>query len=305
MHHSARIPGRLGRTGAFLTIGSLLVTGCGSVGGGAPAEEVLHDRLPDSVKASGVLKIGSDLNYAPVEFKGADGQPTGLDPELAEAIGKELKVKVEFLDTGFEKLVPGLQSKQFDMAMSAITDNRQRRDGTDDSGQQISPGVDFVDYFMAGTSILVAKGNPKSIKSLDDLCGQTVAVQRGTTQADIAQRQTGACDKGKKPLVIKLTDTDAEALAMVASGKAAADMNDFPVAAYTVQKGVNGAQFDVAGQQLQPNPYGIAVAKDNTQLRDTLVKAVNRIIRSGEYDKILAKWDLKDGAAQNAVVNGG
>ncbi|MEV4615393.1 ABC transporter substrate-binding protein [Kitasatospora sp. NPDC049258] len=305
MHHNARISGRLGRSGAALTAGTLLLTGCSSIAGSKSPEEELHDRLPDSVKAAGVLRIGSDLNYAPVEFKGQDGQPTGLDPELAEALGRQLKVKIKIMDTGFDKLIPDLQAKQYDVAMSALTDNRQRRDGTNDEGKQVNPGVDFVDYFMAGTSILVAKGNPKAIKSLDDLCGQTVAVQRGTTQADIAQRQTGACDKGRKPLVVKLTETDAEALAMVAAGKAAADMNDYPVAAYTVQQGVGGAQFEMPGQQLQASPYGIAVTKENTELRDTLAKAMNRVIRSGEYDKILEKWNLKDGAAQNAVVNGG
>ncbi|MEU9127155.1 ABC transporter substrate-binding protein [Kitasatospora sp. NPDC048540] len=305
MHHSARISGRFTRSGAALAAGSLLLTGCSSIGAAKSPEEELHDRLPDAVKTAGVLRIGSDVNYAPVEFKGQDGLPTGFDPDLAEAIGRQLKIKIKIMDTDFDKLIPDLQAKQFDVAMSALTDNRQRRDGTDDNGQQVNPGVDFVDYFLAGTTILVPKGNPKKIKSLDDLCGQTVAVQRGTTQAAIAQRQTGACDKAHKTLTITLTETDNDALALVASGKAVADMNDYPVAAYTVQKGFNGAQFEITGQQLQPSPYGLAVAKENAELRDTLAKAVNQIIRSGEYDKILEKWNLKDGAAQNAVVNGG
>jgi len=67
----------------------------------------------------------------------------------------------------------------------------------------------------------------------------------------------------------------------------------------------NGAKFDVAGAQLQPSPYGIAVDKKNTELRDVLVKALNQMIREGSYENILQKWGVAAGAVQNAVVNGG
>jgi len=304
MSMAPRISGRLGRTGAVVAAGSLLLAGCAS-GAAKGSEENLHDKLPASVKSAKVLKIGIDLNYAPVDFKDGGGKPDGLDPDIAKAIGEVLGVRVEFVDTPFDKLVQNLQAKQTDLVMSAMTDNRQRRDGTDDNGTQVNPGVDFVDYFIAGTSIVVGKGNPQSIGSIDDLCGRTIALQRGTTQAAIAQRQTGACEKVKKALTIKLTDSDSDALALVASGKAVADLNDFPVAAYVAQQGQNGAQFQVAGTQLQASPYGIAVGKDAGQLRDAVAKSLDRIIRNGEYEKILAKWGVGAGAAQNAVVNGG
>ncbi|WP_354642291.1 ABC transporter substrate-binding protein [Kitasatospora camelliae] len=295
---------RTGLAGTAAAVaGSLLLAGCGS---DAPAaEQKLHDRLPASVKSSGVLRIGAELNYPPVDFKDDSGKPAGLDPDLAEAIGKELGVKVQFVDTAFDKLLPGLSTNEFDLVMSGMSDNRQRREGTDEAGKQIHPGVDFVDYFIAGTSIVVPKGNPKGVNSLDDLCGQTVALQRGTTQATVIQRQTAACEKVKKPLGIKLTDSDADALTLVAGGKAAADLSDFPVAAGVAQKGFGGAQFQLAGQPLQSGPFGMAVAKSNEQLRDTLAKALDQVIRSGEYEKILTKWGVTAGAAQNAVVNGG
>ncbi|MEV4556042.1 ABC transporter substrate-binding protein [Kitasatospora sp. NPDC049285] len=295
-----------GRFGAAAAAGSLLLTGCGAAGasGGSAAAD-LHKLLPEPVRKAGVLRIAADLNYAPVDFKNQGGKPDGLDPDLAQALGEALGVQVQFTDTPFEKLIPGLQAHQYDAVMSALTDNRQRRDGTDDSGAQVNPGVDFVDYFIAGTSIVVAKGNPQNVASLDDLCGRTVALQRGTTQAAIVQRQTSACDKAHKPMTVKLTDTDDQALTMVAQGKATADLNDYPVAAYVAQQGQNGAQFQLTGAQLQASPYGIAVHKENAALRDALAKALDRIIRTGEYEKVLAKWNVSAGAAQNAVINGG
>ncbi|GAA2999528.1 ABC transporter substrate-binding protein [Kitasatospora albolonga] len=305
MQHSSPISRHVARAATALTAGSLLLTGCGAGSTPKAPSEDPRSMLPAAVREAGVLKVGSDLNYAPVEFKDANGQAAGLDPEIAEAIGKQLGLRVEFVDTPFDKLIPGLHAKQYDVVMSALSDNRQRREGTDDNGTQVNPGVDFVDYFIAGTSILVKKGNPKGVKSIDDLCGHPVALQRGTTQDAIIARQTTACTKAGKPLTVKLFDTDDQALAEVKAGRAVADLNDFPVAAYVAQQQDGGRTFEVASAQIQPGPYGIALTKGDTALRDALVKALDRVIRGGEYDKILAKWNVSAGAAQNAVVNGG
>jgi polar amino acid transport system substrate-binding protein len=294
--------------GAVLaTAGALLLTGCSTgkpAAAGDPVKDV-RDRLPKAQRSAGLLRIGMDVNYAPVEFRGPDGKPAGLDPELAAALGKILDVRIEFVDTTFDKLIPNLQGKQYDLAMSAISDIRQRRDGLDENGKQVNPGVDFVDYFIAGTSIVVPKGNPKGIKGLDDLCGKTVALQQGTTQDEIVTRQVAVCARTGRQLTPHRLDSDAKALAEVASGAAAAGLNDFPVAAYAAKTTDGGNRFELTGGQSTSNPYGIAVRKGDTELRDAMTKAVDQLIRSGEYDKILAKWNVSAGAAQNAVVNGG
>ncbi|MFJ6775427.1 ABC transporter substrate-binding protein [Kitasatospora sp. NPDC091257] len=291
---------------ALATAGALLLTGCG--GGQAASDDPVKDlrgKLPNAQRTAGALRVGMDVNYAPVEYRGPDGKPAGLDPELAAALGRILDVRVEFVDTPFDKLVSNLQAKQYDVAMSALSDTRQRRDALDENGKQTGPGVDFVDYFIAGTSIVVPKGNPKGIKGLDDLCGRTVALQQGTTQDEIVTRQVAVCARAGRPLTPHKLDTDTKALAEVASGAAAAGLNDFPVAAYAAKTTDGGGRFEVTGGQSTSNPYGIAVRKDDGQLRDVLTKAIDQLIRSGEYDKILAKWNVSAGAAQNAVVNGG
>ncbi|MFD9687953.1 ABC transporter substrate-binding protein [Kitasatospora sp. NPDC059146] len=292
---------------ALAAAGALLLTGCGGDGQAAASDPVkdVRSKLPKAQRSAGVLRIGMDVNYAPVEFRGSDGKPAGLDPELATALGRILDVRVEFVDTPFDKLIPNLQGKQFDVAMSALSDVRARREGLDADGKQVNPGVDFVDYFIAGTSIVVPKGNPKGIRTLDDLCGRTIAFQQGTTQDEIATRQVAVCSRAGKQLTVHRFDTDAKALAEVAAGTAAAGLNDFPVAAYAAKTTDGGGRFEVTGAQSTSNPYGIAVRKEDTELRDTVAKAVDQLIRSGEYDKILAKWNVSAGAAQNAVVNGG
>lgn len=295
-----------GRTAAAAAIGSLLLSACGSGGsGGGAAGPDPASLLPDSIRSSKLLRVGADLSYAPVGFKSTGGRPDGMDVDLAKALGDVLGVQVQFVDAPFDKLLGGLEASQFDVVMSGMTDNAQRQTGTDDDGKKTGPGVDFVDYFITGSSLVVAKGNPQHVSSLDELCGRTVALQKGTVQAALAQRQTAACEKARRPLTVKQTGTDDEALALVAQGKAAADLSDTPVAALAARQGRNGAGFQVVGEELQAAPYGIAVSKSDSGLRDALSRALDRVIRSGDYEKILAKWDLSSGAAQNAVVNGG
>ncbi|MFI6447152.1 ABC transporter substrate-binding protein [Kitasatospora sp. NPDC050543] len=297
----------LARTVAAIGAGALLLTGCGSgtvtATPGSPAD--LRARVPKAFKNAGVLKIGSDLNYAPVDFRGQNAEPAGLDPELAAALGNLLGLRVEFVDMPFEKLIPALQAKQIDLVMAAVIDTQQRQRGVDDNGQQVNPGVDFVDYYVTGTSLLVQAGNPLGITTLDGLCGHTIAMQRGTIQAEMAQRQTVACGRAAKPLTIHLRDTDAQALAEMAAGTAVADLVDYPVAEYNLHSQQWAGRFAVAGSQHQVGPYGITVDKGNGGLRDALAKALDVLIRNGEYGKILAKWNLQAGAIQSAVINSG
>jgi len=150
--------------------------------------------------------------------------------------------------------------------------------------------------------IIVAKGNPKGIQSLDDFCGKTIALQRGTTQDDVATAQQAKCKTAGKPLKVLKFDTDPEALLQIKQGRAVADMNDFPVAAYTAK---TDGGFEVVGEQIGAGPYGIAVPKDQTQLRDAIQKAVQALIDNGEYAAIVDKWQVKQGSLKTATVNAG
>lgn len=92
----------------------------------------------------------------------------------------------------------------------------------------------------------------------------------------------------------------------MASGAAVADLNDYPVAQYNTTQPGRAGVFQLANTHfLQSGPYGITVAKDNTALRDAVAKALDQVIRGGEYDKILDKWNVRFGAVSSAVVNGG
>jgi polar amino acid transport system substrate-binding protein len=263
----------------------------GSAASGAP----LAGLLPQAVRDAGVLKVGSDVAYAPVESFDTDGKTIiGIDPDIAKALEAQLGIKLPLQNATFDGLITSLRSKRIDLIMSAMSDTAERQ-----------KSIDFVDYFTAGTSIVVKKGNPEKIQSLDDFCGKTIAIQRGTTQDDVAKAQEAKCKTAGKPLKVLKFERDTEALLQVKQGRAVADMNDFPVAAYNAKTSGGGNDYEVVGEQIEAGPYGIGVRKEDTQMRDALQKALQAIIDNGEYAKILEKWNVKQGAVTTAGINGG
>ncbi|MDQ1026190.1 polar amino acid transport system substrate-binding protein [Streptomyces umbrinus] len=305
---------RIAAVGAIAVAGALLLTGCGDQtkdkdsGSSETADSSaapLADQLPAAIRDKGVIKVGSDIAYAPVEFKDDSGKTVGIDPDLADAMGKQLGVKFEFENGTFDTLLTGLRSKRYDIAMSAMTDTKDRQEGIDaDTGKKVGEGVDFLDYFTAGVSIYTKQGDDQGIKTWDDLCGKKIVVQRNTVSNDLAKAQAEKCPAGKK-LSIEAFDNDQQAQTRLRAGGADAGSSDFPVAAYAAKTSGGGKDFEVVGEQVEAAPYGIAIAKSNTELRDALKAALDAIIKNGEYDKIIAKWGVEAGAVKEATLNGG
>ncbi|MFC9131040.1 ABC transporter substrate-binding protein [Streptomyces sp. NPDC057099] len=302
---------RLAAVGAIAVAGALLLTGCGdqTKDNGSESDTAasapLADKLPKSIRDKGVIKVGSDIAYAPVEFKDGSGNTVGIDPDLAAAMGKQLGVDFQFENGTFDTLITGLRSKRYDIAMSAMTDTKDRQEGIDsDTGKKVGEGVDFVDYFTAGVSIYTKKGDDQGIKTWSDLCGKKIVLQRGTVSEDLAKAESKKCPAGKK-IAIEAFDNDQQAQTRLRAGGAAAGSSDFPVAAYAVKTSGGGKDFQLVGEQVEAAPYGIAVAKNQTQLRDALKAALDAIVDNGEYEKIMKKWGVTDGSIDEATINGG
>lgn len=248
--------------------------------------------LPQKYKQQGHLTIAADATYAPMEFVAKDGKTIiGADVDLGKAIAKKLGVKADFVNAGFDSIIPALQSGKYDMSMSSFTITKKREEV-----------VDFVSYMTAGTSFYVkAKGGPK-INSLADLCGMTVAVEKGTTQADDATKQSQECvTAGKKAATVSVFPDQNGANLAIASGRAQVGMADSPVAAWIVEE--SHGQFKLSGAPYNAAPYGIAMPK-NSGLAEPVLHALKEVIASGEYAKILHKWGIKQGGITDPVING-
>ncbi|MFG2137822.1 bifunctional serine/threonine-protein kinase/transporter substrate-binding domain-containing protein [Streptomyces sp. NPDC048650] len=271
-----------------------------STPGGTPSTGVPSDRLPKEIRDKGIVTVGSDVTYPPMEFV-KDGSPAGVDVDLAHALGRELGVRVEFANAAFDALLPGLDAGRFDLVMSAMADTKGRQEGRVD-GTKTGSGVDMIDYFSAGLALVVRRGDPEGIKRPGDLSGRTVAVQRGSFARGYLDELNG-----KLPAKVKLRefDSSAEVYDDVVENRSAACLDDFPVAAHTAATRAGGDALELGGGQLDPLPYGIAVARARTALRDAVREALDRLITSGEYAKILKRWHVGACAVRRAAVNGG
>ncbi len=259
------------------------------------ADPKLHNALPSSIRGNRTLRIATDASYAPASSFAPDGHTiVGFEPDLGAALGKILGVRVTFANHSFTTLAQLLSSHRTDLVMSAMTDTRARE-----------KKIDFVDYFSAGSSIIVQRGNPAGIADLSTLCGHLIALERGTVQVDLVARAQHNCT-ASRPVIVHLYPTNTDALVQIRTGRADAILTDYPPAAALVTDPRTSAYYQLASTaQYEPGPYGIGVAKDQPQLRDTIASALQHLIQTGAYRHILDRWGVIAGALPAATTNAG
>jgi polar amino acid transport system substrate-binding protein len=247
--------------------------------------------VPAAVKQKGTLIVAADATYPPNEFlKPGSKTVIGMDADLASALGKVMGVKLEVKNAPFDGIIPGLSSHKYDVGMSSFTDTRERE-----------KTVDFVTYFEAGTSFYGKADKAPKINGLADLCGHSVAAEKGTTQVDDATAQGKKCKKAGKGAVkvLAFPDQNGANLAL-SSNRAEIGMADSPVAAYQVKK--TGGQFKLLGKEYGPYPYGIAIPKDSG-LQKPVLEGMKVLISKGAYNAILKKWGIERGGITNPKIN--
>jgi polar amino acid transport system substrate-binding protein len=222
-------------------------------------------------QAPKVLKVGTEPTFAPFEFqKEGSKEFTGFDMDLIRAIGKQLNMKVEILNMGFDALIPAINAGNIDLAIAgmSITPDRQK-------------AVDMSDpYYVAGLVVVVGKDNG-AIKSVNDLNNKTIAVQIGTTGADRAAKIPGAKVKNfntNDQLFLELKNKGVDAV-----------INDKPVVEYFLATGGGKDYAKIVGDTMEAESYGISLKK-NSPLTKEINKALLDLKKNGEYDKIYAKW---------------
>lgn len=278
--------------------GALILTGCtnNTEESGPAVPKVSVDKvddiaatLPEKIAQSGKLVVGVNVPYQPNEYKDADGDIVGFDVDLLDAVGSVLGVKVEYVESAFEKIIPAIQAGTYDVGMSSITDSKERQ-------QQ----VDFTDYFKAGVQWAQQTGKPVDP---GNACGKKVAVQATTIEhTDEVPAKSAACVAAGKPAIdIKPFDEQSAATNALVLGQVDAMSADSPVTAYAIKQ--SSGKIEAAGSVFDSAPYGWAVPK-NSPLAKVLQTALNHLIKNGQYKTITENWGVQEGAITESVVNG-
>ena len=289
---------------AAVALAATAIAACGSDSGSdttttsdaasitATKDTAIAEQVPAKYRDAGSLSVASDASYPPMEFiKEGTNEIIGADPDLGAALGQVMGLEWKFSNVPFDSILAGIEADKYDVGMSSFTDTKERE-------QQ----VDFVTYLTAGTSFFEKADAPSNVNTLADLCGKKVAVQKGTTQADDAGAQSDKCVKDGKAKVDLLVFPDQNgANNALISGRALVGMADSPVAAYQVKE-TNG-QLKLTGEDYGEAPYGIAVPK-NSGLAEPVLAALKKLIDGGQYEAILKKWGLENGAISDPKING-
>ncbi len=300
--------------GAIVAVAIVAAAGCGSSndnstsssggGGGGNAadltatpginlseDKAISAKVPSDVKSAGTLTVATDPTYAPDEFiKPNSSEIIGMDADMADALAQVMGLKADVKNATFDSIIPGLAAGKFDLGMSSFTVTKERE-----------KTVDFVTYLSAGSSFYVKADGGPDIQTLDDLCGHSVAIERGTIQATDATNQDKKCKAaGEGGVDVQVFPDQNGANLAISSGRAEVGIADSPVAAYIVEQ--SGGQFKLSGKSYDSAPYGIAIPQDSG-LTDPVAAAMQKVIDDGAYGKILAYWGLDQSAISKVEVN--
>lgn len=258
---------------------------------GVAFNQTLADSLPASIKDKKAIKVATDLT-PPISFQDEAGKLVGIDADIAAALGVILGVDVQMTNVGAgAAIVPAVLSKRFDMTISGINDDIE-----------LEKQVDVIDYMYDATTIMTIKGNPLGIKNMEDLCGKKVAVPVGTFQARLVEAASAKC---ATPMNVMSIPKMPDVLQAVRTGRADATVNGYATSVYTTEnqtgKGV-GLQA-LPDVRLAVGYLGMLIAKDNPQLRDTVIASLQHMVDSGAYPAIMEKWGLGPLAVKTVKFN--
>jgi polar amino acid transport system substrate-binding protein len=242
--------------------------------------------VPAELTTPGKLTIATHLTTPPQAFLEGE-KPAGFAVEIGEALAQQMCLKAEFVNIAFAGLFPGINARKFDTIIAGVGITPQRQES-----------FDFVPYFQGGVRLLNRKESPRSFKTEEELCGLSVATQTGSTEAiglERANKET--CPDGKKITIMGYPNFN-EAVQQLRKNVAEVAFVDWPFANYLAQA---VPEFKLASPILSGAPgkprnkHGMVVRKGDTAMATALSEALKRIQASGQYDKILAKWNLSEG----------
>lgn len=254
------------------------------------ADDAAVALLPAAVKDSGEIRIGTDAEYPPNEFKDSKGNPVGWGVDLADAVSAKLGLDPKWEMLGFDSIIPRIQEGGLEMGSSSFTDTLERQNS-----------VDFVNFLNAGTQWAAATG---SDVDPENACGLTISVQTATVQdtEELPAKSKACTDAGKEAIDILRFDGQPEVTQAVIDGRAAAFSADSPVTGDAVTKLKD--KLELVGGLFDAAPYGFATQKDG-EMTKAVQAALQSLMDDGTYMEILKNAGIEAGALKEATINAG
>lgn len=229
----------------------------------------------ETVKTAGEIKIAMTGQYPPFNFVNDKNEVVGFDASIGSEIARRLGVKGTIVTTAWDGIIAGLLAGKFDTIVGSMTITPERE-----------KAVDFVGpYYHAGRGVFVAESS--TVKTLDELKGKTLGVTLGETHEKWVRAQGGwdiRTYKGLPELFLELKAGRVDAIVV----------DNIPVAVAIKETGEKVRQLDTPDIEGGSVAIGIAIRKNNPELKAAMQKALDEMMSDGTYEKIAMEWIGRD-----------
>lgn len=215
------------------------------------------------------IVVGGEDGYAPYETLDDDGRPVGFNVDMMRAVAGRLDAEVEFRLGSWEAMRQALQSGEIDVLGMFVS-------------QQREASVDFAQPHIIVHHRIFIPAGAESIHRIEDLAGLNVIVQREAWSHEYLTDQVFE-------LNLTLVDTDAEGLALLARGEHDAALLTEHRSRHALRES-RLDQLTVSGPPVLPVEYAMAVREDNRALLEQIDSGLQRVMASGEFDRIYQRW---------------
>jgi arginine/ornithine transport system substrate-binding protein len=247
-------------------------------GGLPPPSSAIRKNTPSPAKQ---LLVAVAPDYEPFTFKTADGQLTGFDVDIANALCQNIKIKCVFVEQEWGRMIPGLNAKKYDVIISSmwITDARLRE-------------IDFTDkYYNVPSSIVLKKGS--KFTDVSSIKGKKIGVLKGSMQENYANGELRPAG-----VIVNSYDAQDQVYRDIKSGLLDGTVADFLEVTAGFLRRPEGSDYELVGPDLKDNKYfgygvGIGLRKENQALKDKLNAGIKSIYDDNTYKSISEKYFSK------------
>jgi polar amino acid transport system substrate-binding protein len=225
----------------------------------------------EKLKESGEMRIAMSGQYPPFSFTNEKNEVVGFDASIGSAIAEKMGLKAKIVTTPFDGIIAGLLAKKYDAVVASMTITPERE-----------KAVDFVGpYYHAGRTIVVKDGS--DIQKLEDLNGKTVGVTMGDAHEKWAKAQGDLTVRTYKGLPEMLIDLEAGRINALV-------MDSIPVMIAVKETGQKVRILDTPDIEGGRVALGIAIRKNNPELKAAMQKTLDDMLANGDYEKISMQW---------------
>jgi glutamate/aspartate transport system substrate-binding protein len=247
------------------------------------------------IKDTGTISIGHRESSIPFSYLDDKQQPIGyamdLCMKIVDAVKAELKMpnlKVALQPVTSANRIPLMQNGTIDLECGSTTNSVERQ-------KQVAFGPT---YFVINVTAAVKKAS--GIKSLAELNGKTISTTSGTTAVPLMKKYEKTANVDVKEIYGK---DHAESMQLLSTDRSAAFVMDDILLAGQIANQQNPGDYFIIQESLRQEPYSMMLRRDDPQFKALVDRAVMAVMKSGEIDKIYAKWFTSPIPPRNINLN--